>query len=138
MLVHVQEAAKLAGKSRKTLYRHIASGKLSVTRNSEGVTQVETSELLRVYGALKEMTQNDTPENDTASCVTGDSSNRAILKELAALRKEIAELKEQLLLPAPMSQPDTPMTQQEITPPVEEEENSIRSIMDALKAKQAS
>ena len=136
MLVHIQEAAKLAGKSRKTLYRHIASGKLSVTRHSEGVTQVETSELLRVYGALKEMTQNDTPKNDTASCVTGDSSNMAILKELAALRKEIVELKEQLLLPAPMSQPDTTMTQEPL-PEKEEEESSFKSIIAQLKAKQA-
>lgn len=48
--VTVNEAATLTGKSKQTIYRHIKDGKLS--RESNG--QIQTAELLRVYGELKQ------------------------------------------------------------------------------------
>jgi hypothetical protein len=47
MYVNIQQATKLTGKSRATITRHIKSGKLSKTDDG-----IETSELIRVYGAL--------------------------------------------------------------------------------------
>jgi len=56
--VSVASAAKLVGKDRKTLYRLIKDGKLSATTSDSGLRQVETSELLRVFGAFKESTDS--------------------------------------------------------------------------------
>ena len=64
----VTEAAKLAGVTRRTIYRHISTGKLSATVTSEGHTQIDTSELLRVYGALSQ------PETEKVS--TGSHDNQ--------------------------------------------------------------
>lgn len=49
----VSAAARAVGKDRGTIHRYIKSGKLSTTRDAAGNTVVETSELLRVFGALK-------------------------------------------------------------------------------------
>ena len=49
MAVHtVTEAAKLAGVTRRTIYRYIKQGKLSSVVTDSNTTQIETSELLRV------------------------------------------------------------------------------------------
>ena len=46
-------AARTAGISRSTLHDHIATGKVSVQIDGQGRRAVDTSELLRVYGALR-------------------------------------------------------------------------------------
>ena len=48
-LVSISEAARLVGKSRRTLQRDIVAGKLSKCDNGQ---KLDTSELLRVYGAF--------------------------------------------------------------------------------------
>lgn len=50
--VGIVEAARLAGKDRKTIYRDIKSGRLSATIGPSGTRQVDTAELMRVYGDL--------------------------------------------------------------------------------------
>lgn len=45
-----RQAAKIVNKSRTTVGRHIASGRLSCTRNEDGSVAIDASELLRVYG----------------------------------------------------------------------------------------
>ena len=101
----VTEAAKLAGVTRRTIYRHISTGKLSATVTSEGHTQIDTSELLRVYGALSQ------PETEKVS--TGSHDNQPeyvtlLLAEMSQLREQIStlaskvdELQERLALPSP-------------------------------------
>lgn len=49
--LNLSDSAKAAGVSRKTLYTHIKSGKISVTRY-EGKRCIAVSELLRVYGTI--------------------------------------------------------------------------------------
>ncbi|EFH4100654.1 TPA: helix-turn-helix domain-containing protein [Citrobacter freundii] len=85
----VTEAAKLAGVTRRTIYRHISTGKLSATVTSEGHTQIDTSELLRVYGALSQ------PETEKVS--TGSHDNQPeyvtlLLAEMAHLREQVGVL----------------------------------------------
>lgn len=50
--VSISEAARLTGKNRRTLHRHIEAGRLSVSHDATGAPQVEIVELLRVYGPL--------------------------------------------------------------------------------------
>ena len=48
-ITSVSEAARLVGKSRRTIQRDIAAGKLSKCDNGK---KLDTSELIRVYGSL--------------------------------------------------------------------------------------
>ena len=50
--VSISEAARLAGKHRTTIQRHIKSGKLSATQDLDGNPAVDVAELSRVYGNL--------------------------------------------------------------------------------------
>lgn len=102
MELTITEAAKLYGKQRKTLYRHIASGRLSCTARGDGHRVINLAELVRCYGESANLpSSSDTavtheaPQSDTAV-------SQAMLDELRALRHEVAELKEAMLaLPAP-------------------------------------
>lgn len=51
--VNITEAARLAGMGRQHLYRaYINTGKISVERDVQNRPVIDTSELLRVFGAL--------------------------------------------------------------------------------------
>lgn len=94
----IQEAQKLTGKSRRTLYRDMAEGRLSWVSEGENSRRLETSELIRVYGELKPLTQPEpekTAHGDTAS---GTENSALILAELKALREEVAELRQAMRL----------------------------------------
>lgn len=51
----IAEASKLVSRDRKTLYRLIKEGKLSATTSDTGGRQVETSELIRVFGEMRQL-----------------------------------------------------------------------------------
>ncbi|MCP4697825.1 MAG: hypothetical protein GY862_13380 [Gammaproteobacteria bacterium] len=53
-VVSIAEGAKLTGKATQTIYRHIAKGKLSAVIGADDVKRLDTSELERVYGSLKD------------------------------------------------------------------------------------
>lgn len=84
--VSVSEAARLAGISRSNFYKnYISSGKISVTRDHQDRPQVDTAEVLRVFGRLQGDSnlvspeeQEDTPEKDSE----GSPYIRALLKQL--------------------------------------------------------
>ena len=94
MYVTIQQATKLTGKSRATITRHINSGKLSKTDAG-----IDTTELMRVYGALVSVldASPDTPPND--SVTTRDASlthqNDALIDSLQAqielLKTQVAQ-----------------------------------------------
>lgn len=48
--VSVVEAAKMAGVSRATFYRHITEKKISTQQDDKNNTVIDTSELVRIYG----------------------------------------------------------------------------------------
>ena len=50
--LNLTEAAKAAKVSRSTLYRHIKEGRISRTLNNNDEPEIDTSELMRVYGSL--------------------------------------------------------------------------------------
>jgi len=63
-IVSISEAARLTGKSRRTLQRHIGAGKLSKVAGGD---KLDTSELIRVYGefdgvSLSHVTTHDNNE----------------------------------------------------------------------------
>lgn len=87
----ISEAARLTGKARSTLHRHIKSGRLSKGEDDDGMPVIDTSELQRVYGPLQlqhssgtvAITQYETPQTD--------SQNSSLQAEVEALRQEKVE-----------------------------------------------
>lgn len=49
----LNEAVKLTGRSRRSIYRDMATGLVSYGVGPSGMRQLETSELIRAYGALE-------------------------------------------------------------------------------------
>jgi hypothetical protein len=106
-LVSISEAARLVGKSRRTLQRDIVAGKLSKCDNGQ---KLDTSELLRVYGAFlpvtnvavgsATMSQDVASKNETMSQDVADMRVRlaALEAENAALKDHLGSLKQAMLL----------------------------------------
>lgn len=94
----VQETQKLTGKSRRTLYRDMASGRLSWEPEGDNARRLETSELIRVYGELKPLAQPDIEKTAHADTAIGTQDTALILAELKALREEVSELRQAMRL----------------------------------------
>lgn len=92
--VSVSEAAKLSGKSIKTIYRHIDTGKLSSSQNENGVKLIDISELQRVYGNLKLKNENliDSQLSDLKN--QNDNQTRLLLQQENELLKKLLNEKE--------------------------------------------
>lgn len=66
----VAEAARLAGKNRSTIQRYIQSGKISASKDKNGVLVIDTSELLRVFDILAPDSEaSELPENDNQAAL---------------------------------------------------------------------
>lgn len=99
MALHtVTEAQSLTGKSRRTIYRDMAEGRLSWVSGVDGGRRLDTSELIRAYGALKPVAHGSNAKMAQAGTADGTSNMELILSELRALRKEVSELRQAVLL----------------------------------------
>ncbi|MGQ7254884.1 helix-turn-helix domain-containing protein [Vreelandella titanicae] len=126
----ITEAANLYGKQRKTLYRHIESGRLSAGVRGDGKRVIDLAELIRCYGETPntpaasdtELTR-DAPQGDTLM-------TRALLDEMRKqtavierMSERIEQLEQALLrLPAPAEPPpaqtaSAPIEPAQSTPP---------------------
>lgn len=96
-LVSIREGAKLVGKSYRTLYRHIEQGRVTAKNNNNGVLEVDTSELIRVYGEIRQSVTRlakSCDENDTRFVTAPESDfNSELVKAMLTLneRLELAE-----------------------------------------------
>ena len=56
MAIHnITDSALLVKKSRRTIQRYIANGKLTMVSDTLGKPQIDTTELIRVFGTLSKM-----------------------------------------------------------------------------------
>ncbi|MFU9296116.1 MerR family DNA-binding transcriptional regulator [Klebsiella pneumoniae] len=95
MAVHtVTEAAKLAGVTRRTIYRYVKQGKLSSVVTDSNTTQIETSELLRAFGALS---QPEGSQVSTGSQVEEPEYVTRLMAEMSQIR-DLVQGQQQLLL----------------------------------------
>ena len=120
MYVNIQQATKLTGKSRATITRHIKSGKLSKTDDG-----IETSELMRVYGALI------APDDASLSQSTDESMatrEQWLMSHIDALQRQLIDQKaeyverEKKLFAMLTHQPTTSNTEPE-------QQSAIRSML---------
>lgn len=109
-LVSISEASRLTNKSRTTVHRYISNGKLSTCTDEKGIKKIDTSELLRVFGAFKavhhEQSDNVTDEQRVTSNETGETSRTKQLEHevehlrqlVTAQQSHIDSLKQAMLL----------------------------------------
>ncbi|MCP6162073.1 helix-turn-helix domain-containing protein, partial [Klebsiella pneumoniae] len=88
--VSISEAARLTGKSRTTLHRLIKAGELSTCRGERNAKMLETSELLRVFGAFAPVSVEQAEEQVSGQrdTVTSDRNEQVIY----ILKQEIEHL----------------------------------------------
>lgn len=95
--VTISEAARLSGKSRKTVQRYISSGKLSATVHGTE-KRIDTSELHRVFGDLSMDNVAPVPETDAGQCrtVSMDTAETKVTdtREVDALKIALSAQKE--------------------------------------------
>ena len=108
--VSISEAARLTGKGRTTLHRLIKAGELSTCRGERNAKMLETSELLRVFGAFAPVSveQEEEQVSGQRDTVTSDHNEQVIyiLKQeiehlntlLASRDSHIDSLKQAMLL----------------------------------------
>lgn len=92
-LVNITKAAKLAGISRQYFHNHyVKQGKISLSTDEKGNPQVDTSEILRVFGKLVgdvnetvNSLQEITPKNDI--------KNNDFYVEVQLLRQQVEHQK---------------------------------------------
>jgi len=89
-LVSISEAARLTGKSRRTLQRHIESGKLTKTYKNS-IPKIDTSELLRVYGEFI-VTADSNMSHESISHNTASNDTLVSQNKIELLQQEISYL----------------------------------------------
>lgn len=89
MIVSIQKATELTGKSRSTIERHIKQGIVSRADNG-----IDTSELLRVYGAFK--SGGDT-SNNASSDVSVKEREAWLMRQIEQLKAEHLEREKQFM-----------------------------------------
>lgn len=60
-LLNISQAAKAAGKDRNTIKRYMKDGRLSSSKDASGNVVIDTSELVRVFGALESSSNTSAP-----------------------------------------------------------------------------
>ncbi|MBU2739766.1 hypothetical protein [Acidithiobacillus concretivorus] len=115
--VNISEAASLSKVARSTLYAYIRSGKISAEKDHLGRPQIDTAELLRVFGTI----QNNEEDNRNNTGINQEITT--IQNENAALRAENEALREMLRM------------REEQLREHQEQEAWLRQRLDALEAK---
>ncbi|HAX6734514.1 TPA: excisionase family DNA-binding protein [Escherichia coli] len=127
MAVHtVTEAAKLAGVTRRTIYRYIKQGKLSAVVTGSDATQIETSELLRVFGSLS---QEKEPQVSTGSHQEEPEYVTRLMAEISQIR-DLVQGQQQLLLEDKI---ETQKLREQVTG-LQNERDSVAQELDKVKA----
>lgn len=90
--VTVRQAMILTGKARSSLYRDMSKGRVSYRTEPDGGRSLDTSELIRAYGAIR---HGETPARDTQR--QGDETTFSVIQnlvlEMKSLREEVAGLR---------------------------------------------
>ena len=100
----IKESVEIAPVSESTLRRDIKSGKVSSEKDDRGRRRIDTAELARVYGQLRQSTQStdiemnavDTPNNGAVNVNDSPDTHDDNPKVVSLLENQIADLRSQL------------------------------------------
>jgi len=96
-LVSIAEAAKLVGKSKRTIYNDLHKGKLSASQDCTDSKTIDTSELARVYGAITAQLHSAMPAQTSQLCTPDNAQKIAALEAENAALKQLLEEREKRL-----------------------------------------
>lgn len=105
-LVSISEAARLTGKSRTTIHRYMKQGKLSSVQGVTGQSNIDISELIRIFGELSSVTLDSNTTCNNEQHVTGsvtpnktnDQRQSALLEQEIKYLKQLLDEKEKHIL----------------------------------------
>lgn len=96
----IDEAANLVGRTRRSLYRAMTEGRLAYGLETDGRRYIDTTELLRVYGAFEAPSQDVTPQMSHGVTLPADLAEiiaqavaKAVSEAVEPLRLEIQQLR---------------------------------------------
>ncbi len=91
MLYTIQQAAKATGMSRQAIHAAVKKGKISASKNTQGVLEVDAAELHRVYPLVN----LDEPKFTTKDSAidTFDAENRELKAKIQGLEALLAEVR---------------------------------------------
>jgi len=90
--VSVRQAMELTGKGRSSLYRDMSRGRVSYRSEVDGGRLLDTSELIRVYGALRQATSSER-DGERQPDETRNEAMDLLVSEIKLLREEVAGLR---------------------------------------------
>jgi excisionase family DNA binding protein len=93
-LLAITEAAHVAGVSRRTIQRGIQSGRLSATTTATGERAIDTAELLRVFGPLRQVS-GDTPASMSQVVAPDVAPDATALMLVDVLREQLQQAHEE-------------------------------------------
>jgi hypothetical protein len=85
-ILSLREAALAANVARQTIYRYAKSGKLSTVIRDDGTKGADTSELIRVFGKLRDP---ETVTEDSKSDKSDSNQETALQGELDATKRAL-------------------------------------------------
>ncbi len=88
------QAAKQVGKSKPTISKAIKDGKLSGEK-IDGVYQIEVSELLRVYDAVSETTEEAAASPAPEASAVSEVEKRFLEEKVADLEARLTDMKDE-------------------------------------------
>ncbi|GAW95667.1 MULTISPECIES: hypothetical protein [Colwellia] len=138
---NITDSALLVKKSRRTIQRYIANGKLIMVRDTLGKPQIDTTELIRVFGALSKVSQKKIARKSQYVAAKWSKKNNSINLTADELEDIITRAVEKALskaIPlliehkktAPIPEPITPMA-----PVADKKRQPIRPINRPFTAK---
>ena len=96
----IDEAASLVSRTRRSLYRAMTEGRLAYGLEADGRRYIDTTELLRVYGAFDPPSQSVIPKMSHGVIVPDDLGEiiakavaKAVAEAVEPLRQEIEKLR---------------------------------------------
>ncbi|MEQ5821846.1 hypothetical protein [Halomonas sp. SCS19] len=132
MQLTIPKAAKLYGKHRSTIHRHIESGRLSCGFRGDGTRIIEMAELIRCYGEPEHLPDDMQPvatprQEDMQQAML--QALQAMHQELVALREEVAQLKQ---LPPPTNADQGNQDPPEAVQETDSDPHGLRSLARSL------
>ena len=91
MLYTIQQAAKATGMSRQAIHAAVKKGKISASKNAQGILEVDAAEIHRVYPLVNLNEPNFTSKDSAID--TSDAENRELKARIQGLEALLAEVR---------------------------------------------
>lgn len=135
MQLTIPQVARLYGKHRSTVHRHIEAGRLSCGFRGDGARVVDMAELVRCYGEPKKLP----PEMQPSATAEKEDLQQAMLQALQAMHKELVSLREEVAQLRQLPPPPT-STKPSALPPktaTDDDPHGLRSLARSMFENQA-